>query len=583
MSELISKGLPPGKAVIEEGRKIGKGIEIGVSAFQRERGYSAMDWRRQNIKAGNVLFVAQMGLATVNEHVEATKELYSRCKEAGTDLGAMIVTSNWVNGLPRGDLRSKAPKGTSFTLDGPEDFAKIAQACPIMPLFADHMVGTPNSISNAVNSIKAGAPAMGTMSQYTWNYPYWHDDVGQVEATVKALGILSSKRKEDAAIGSYMGDGVSAGFIDHASEVGYCLLEQYIVEKLCGARYMTGLGGLISHIPSKMATWLASHEVLKAAVGPDDIVMVHVEGNTLEVSEDAQSNYGLVLADFLPYAILERKYKTGALYSAKPVMEAIRVPNVTEIADVVLACAAGLRKVPEFEEAKIFNETEINKLKRILVINGRKFFRNILKGLPELGVDIKDPLQILLAVRRLGGAKLEQMYHPGERDPNRYRGIVPFAPTDLFMMMRGISDITVDTIRTEKQDEAICGKKIVAGSTDTHEFGLLVLERVLKASGASVVNAGVDLDVEQILDAAYTAGTPYIAVSTHNGQCLEWGTRLVEESRRRRQPVTVFMGGVLNTIIDGISEPVDVKDQLSELGIKTCDDISAMFEHISKI
>ena len=583
MSELIPKGLPKGQQILEKGRKTGRAIEMGVSAFQRERGLTLSDWRRQNTGAGNVLFVAQMGLATIKEHVEAMKELYDRCKERGTDVGAMIVTSNWVNGLPRGDLRSKAPRGTSFILDGPEDFARVAQAAPIMPLFADNMVGTPNSVSNAVNALKAGAPGLGTMSQFTWNYPYWHDDVGQVTATVEALGILAGKREQGAGIGSYMGDGTSAGFIDHASEVGYCLLEQYIVEKLCGARYMTGLGGLISHIPSKMATWLASHEVLKAALGTDDIVMVHVEGNTIEVSEDAQSNYGLVLADFLPYAILERKYKTGAFYSAKPVMEAVRVPTLTEIADVVLACAAALRKAPEFEEAKIFNETEINKLKRVLVVNGRKFFRNILKGLPEMGVDINDPVQVLLAVRRLGGAKLEQLYHPGERDPKKYRGIVPFAPTDLIMMQQMITDWTVDAIRAEKLGDSISGKKIVAGSTDTHEFGLYVLEGVLTAFGASVVHAGVDQDAEQILDAAHKAGTPYIAVSTHNGQCLEWGTNLVEESRRRRQPVTVFMGGVLNTIVDGISEPVDVTDQLSALGIKTCEDINAMFKQIAGV
>jgi hypothetical protein len=583
MSELIPKGLPPGKAVIEEGRKIGKGIDIGISAFQRERGCTLTEWRQAQTKAGNVQFVAQMGLANVEEQVAATKELYERCKTRGTDVGVMIVTSNWVNGLPHGDLRSKAPKGTSFILDGPEDFARVAQAAPILPLFADNMVGTPNSVSNVINALKAGAPGVGTMSQYTWNYPYWHDDVGQVVATVKALGILASKRVEGAGIGSYMGDGTSAGFIDHASEVGYCLLEQYIVEKLCGARYMTGLGGLISHIPSKMATWLAVNDVLREALGTDDIVMVHVEGNTLEVSEDAQSNFGLVLADFLPYAILERKYKTGAFYSAKPVMEAVRVPTVTEIADVVLACAAGLRKVPEFEAARIFNETEINKLKRILVSNGKKFFRNILKGLPEMGIDINDPVQVLLAVRRLGGAKLEQLYHPGERDPHKYRGIVPFAPTDLIMMQQMITDWTVDAIRAEKIGDAISGKKIVAGSTDTHEFGLFVLEGVMNAFGARVVDAGVDLDAEQILEVAHKEGTPYIAVSTHNGQCLEWGTRLMEESRRRNQPVTVFMGGVLNTIVDGISEPVNVTDKLAALGIRPCDDVGALFKEIAKV
>jgi methylmalonyl-CoA mutase cobalamin-binding subunit len=582
MSELIPNGLQKGKDVIEEGKKIGSTFEMGISAFQRERGCSLLDWRRLETQKGNVLFVAQMGLATVQEQVEATKELYDRCKNRGVDVGVMIVTSNWVNGLPP-DLRSKAPKGTSFILEGPEDFARIAQIAPIMPLFADNMCGTPNSVSNTMNALKAGAPGLGTMSQFTWNYPYWHDDVQQVVETVKAIGIIASKRKDGAGLGSYVGDGTSAGFIDHASEVGYCLLEQYVVEKLCGARYSAGLGGLISHIPSKMATWLAVNDVLKEAIQTDEIVLVHVEGNTLEVTEDAESNYGLVLADFLPYAILERKYRTGAFYSAKPVMEAIRVPTVNEIADVILACAAGLRKVPEFEEARTFDETEILKLKATLVSNGKKFFQNIMKGLPEMGVDINDPVQVLLAVRRLGGARLEQMYHPVERDQSRYRGISPLAATDLINMQQMITDFTVEAVRSEKLGDAVSGKKIVTASTDTHEFALYVLDGVLNAFKAKVVDAGVDLDAEQVLDAAFKEGTPYIAVSTHNGQCLEWGTRLTEEAKRRQQQVTVFMGGVLNTIVEEVSEPIDVTDKLTALGIKPCSDVVDLFKEIVKV
>ena len=46
------------------------------------------------------------------------------------------------------------------------------------------------------------------------------------------------------------------------------------------------------------------------------------------------------------------------------------------------------------------------------------FFRGILAGLSERGVDVKDPLQVLLAVRRIGAPALEATFHPGERDPS---------------------------------------------------------------------------------------------------------------------------------------------------------------------
>ncbi|TSA54105.1 MAG: hypothetical protein D4R38_02885 [Dehalococcoidia bacterium] len=290
MSELIPKGIRKGKDVVTEGKKIGNTFEIGVSAFQKERGCTLSELREAERQKGNVLLLPQMGLSTVQEQVEAMRELYETCKKRGVDASMMIITSNMLNGLPP-ELRANAPKGTSFVLDGPEDFERIAQAAPILPLFADHMVGTPNSVSNVINALKAGAPGIGTMSQYSWNYPYWHDDVGQVVETVKALGILASKRKAGAGIGSYVGDGTSASFIDHASEVGYCLFEQYVVETLCGAKFTTGLGGLISHIPSKMATWLAVNDVMTEALNTKEIILNHMEGNTLEVTEDAESNW----------------------------------------------------------------------------------------------------------------------------------------------------------------------------------------------------------------------------------------------------------------------------------------------------
>jgi len=534
MSELIPKDLPKGKDLIEEGKKIGASLEIATSGYERERKRDFFQWRIEEAKKGSINFFPQMGLSTVDEQVEATKKLYEEFQKRGIDINIMLVTSSTVNGLPP-DLREKAPKGTSFILKELEDFKRIIQASPVMPLFGDNMVGTPNSVNNAKNILSAGGLAMGTLSQFTWDYPYWDDDVGQVSETVKALGIIASKYDIGSSLGSYVGDGTSSSFLDHASEVGYCLLEQYVVEELCGARYAISLGGLMSNIPAKMATWLAINDALRKGVVP---VIAHIEGNTIEPGEDCAANYGLVLADFIPYALIERKYKTGAIYIPKPVTEALQVPTLEEIIDVAAACSASLPRVYEIEEAGLFDDSEIIKLKNVLIGNGKKFFQNILKGLAaDWGVDVKDPVHVLLAVRRLGGAKLES-----------------------------------ETIRTEKLGDAIKDKKIVIGSTDTHEFGLYVLDKVFNAFGAKVLNAGVDLDAEEVLDLASKEGTPFIAMSTHNGQCFDWGKRFVEVAKSRKQDAKLFMGGVLNAILEGAAEPVDVKDKLSALGIVPCND-----------
>lgn len=579
MSELIPEDLPKGKELVEEGKKIGASLEIATSGYERERKRDFFQWRIDEAKKGSINFFPQMGLSTVDEQVEATKKLYEEFQKRGIDINIMLVTSSTVNGLPP-DLREKAPKGTSFILNELEDFKRIIQASPAMPLFGDNMVGTPNSVNNAKNILSAGGLAMGTLSQFTWDYPYWDDDVGQVVETVKALGIIASKYDIGSSIGSYVGDGTSSSFLDHASEVGYCLLEQYVVEELCGARYAISLGGLMSNIPAKMATWLAINDALRKGEVP---VIAHIEGNTIEPGEDCAANYGLVLSDFMPYALIERKYKTGAIYTAKPVTEALQVPTLEEIIDVAAACAASLPRVNEIEEAGLFDDTEIIKLKNVLMDNGKKFFKNILKGLADdWGVNVKDPVQVLLAVRRLKGAKLEELYHPGKRDSSRYRGIVPYSMTDLIQMMDPFVEFSSETIRAEKLGDAIKDKKIVVGSADTHEFGLYVLDKVLNAFGAKVLNAGVDLDAEEVLDLASDEGTPFVAMSTHNGQCLDWGKRFVETAKSRNQEAKLFMGGVLNAILEGAAEPVDVKDKLSALGIVPCNDAVDIAKELAK-
>jgi len=568
MEELIPKGLPKGMDLVEEGKKIGETIRIGTTAFEKERNMSFEEWWLNETVEGNIKLFPQMGLRTIDEHVEATGKLYEECRKRGLDFGAMYVTSSVVNGLPD-DVRGKAPRGTSFIYESPEDYKRIMQAAPIFVAFADHVVGCPNSVENATNALNAGGVAMGTFSQFSWKYPCWDDDVGQIAETLKAVGILASKRDNFANLGSYIGDGVAGSFLDHASDVGYALLEQYIVDKLCGAAYNASVGGLIGHLPSKLATWLAIFEAGKAE--SFDPVVGHYEGNTVDVTEDTAANWGILLGDFIPFAVMERRYRTGAFYNPKPVTEALRVPTLDEIIDAAVACNAAMPRVLEIEEAGIFDDTEILKLRDVLVENGRKFFENILKGLPDMGVDIQDPLQIMLAITRLGGGKLEEMFHPGERDSSRYRGFVPFAVTDLFKKSDPLANTYIETARDEGLGGAVEGRKIIVGSADTHEFGLYVLSRVVNEVGGKAVSGGVELDPEQVLDLASKEGTPYIAISIHNGQCVGWGEQLMREAMRRNQEIQVFMGGTLNTMEESCTEPVDATEKLIELGITPCE------------
>ena len=574
MSELIPKGIPKGKDLLREGVELGNTFAVGKSAFLRYRGIDREDdWKRKQAEAGRIQWDLLLGLSTFDEQVEALGHLWEWGKTRGIEIDRVGHIGSMLNGLPP-EMRRGVPRPTSFLMEHPDDAVRLAQAAPVQSHTDDHAMGSPNAVENVMNWLKAGCCTVGNIGQHVWDYPYWRKDVEQEIQTVKALGMMASKRDSGAIVGSYVGDGIPSQFLDHASEVGYMMLERYIVDDLCGAAYAVGTGGVHAHIPAKLATWLALFDVLRSK---DHCPVLWLEGNTLEPTEDFAANYALVVAEFIPFAILERKYKTGTAYRPKPVTECVRVPTLTEILDVLAVCDASLKKVREFEETNLIDDRWIAEKSSLLAEEGREFFANCLKALSDMGVDIKDPLQLLLAVRRLGGAKLEELAHPGPREPERFRGIVPFLQTDLFKKPLEELDKAVTLIKAERLGDGVRDKKIIIGSTDTHEFGLFVLERVLRSFGATVINGGVDLEAEAVLDLASRESTPYVSMSTHNGLCLEWGERLFFEAKRRNQRVRLFMGGILNTVLEDNPEPVDVSDRLRDLGITPCKKVVDLF------
>ncbi|GAG59598.1 unnamed protein product, partial [marine sediment metagenome] len=337
---------------------------------------------------------------------------------------------------------------------------------------------------------------------------------------------------------------------------GYARFEKYIVDELCGAKYSTGFGGLTSNIPVKIATWLALHDILKA----DHPGVTFVYGNTIDVTEHAGSNYAVCTAELIPFIVTEQIYKTGAAMLLVPAEEKTKVPNKEEIKDIFMVGEIAKAKAKDYE--KMLDFSYINEMRSLLVDKGNQFYENIKRGLPELGVDITDPVQTTLALRRLGAAKLEQLFHPGERDSSLPNGISPFVPTELMRMSVEAKDNALKEVYAEQLADVVRGRKIVVGSTDWHAFALYVISSVFEELGAKVINGGVDLDPEEVLELAAEAATPYIIMTTHNGSCLDYGTHLMEVAKQRNQQVEVFMGGRLNAIVEGSTEPIDVSDRL---------------------
>jgi len=584
MSELFKERLPDGRKILEEGISIGRDLEAGVSKFCVERGVkSESEWKQKQAEKGNIQWNVEMGLSTAGEQAEALEYLWDWGEESGIVIDRCLSISNMVNGVPL-ELREKVPKGTSFELRDPEDWATISQAAPIAVFFADHHIGSPNSVYNTVNAVKAGANTVGALSQYTWTYPYCDDDVAQIVETVKALGILATKKDDGIMHESSIGDGMSGQLMDRASEIGYMLLEQYVVEELCGADYCAGLGYLMSDIPSKMATWLALHDCLKANHrGKDHNHVSFIQGNTLEPTEAINTNYALTVSEFIPFAVLERLNKTGIAYMADPAAECVRVPTLEEIIEVFTVCDVALRKSREYEQASMFDFSEVERMRKTLANAGTQFFQNILRGLSELKVDIRDPLQVLLAVRRLGANRLETDYHPGERDASLPRGIVPDIPVDLIKKPMKEKDELLKAIHAEGLGERLRGVRILVASGDSHEYGTFVLMAILNSLGAHVINGGIELVPEKALEILNREKTPYLAISIHNGQGLDWGERFIDLARSNRSDTKVFMGGRLNTILEGDTEPSDISEKLRAIGIIPCQEIATMVSELESL
>ena len=575
MSELIPKGLPKGKDVIQEGRNIGKTIEVGVSAFCREKNVrSITDYKQMRAEKGLITWHMIMGLPSVGEQVEALKDIYQWGKETGIEIDIGQIIPDTRMGLPP-EMWDKAPKGSSFMLEEPEDWVRIAQAAPIQLVCADSHIGSPASVRNTANAVRAGTGYVGSFAQFIYTYPYWRDDVAQVVEVIKAVGILAEKRKDNIIAHSYTGSGIPGLLMDCASRVGYARLEKYIVDELCGAKYSIGFGGLASNIPVKIATWLALHDILKS----DHPGVTFIYGNTIDVTEHAGSNYAVYTAELIPLILTEQIYKTGAAMLLIPVKEMVRVPTKDEIKDIFTVGNVAQVKAKDYQ--KMLDFSYVNEMRSLLVDKGNQFYENIKRGLPELGVDIADPVQITLALRRLGAAKLEELFHPGKRDSSLPNGISPFVPTELMRMSVNSRDEALKKIYSEQLADVIRGRKIVVASTDWHAFALYVISSIFENLGVKVINGGVDLDPEEILDLASEAATPYIVMTTHNGLCLDYGTHLMEVAKQRNQQVEVFMGGRLNAIVEGSTEPIDVSDRLIKLGISPCKEMSEVIKKIA--
>lgn len=552
---------PDGRELVEEGKAMGSRLQAGRSRFIKESGgkYGChADYHNECRREGKILWMILMGLATLDEQVESIKKIYEYSQRTGLGVDIVQCIPSGVVALPK-ELWDKVPATTSYTMSGLADYQRQFDAAPLELTFGDHHVVTPNCLETTQHAIVAGSPRIGEFSQFTWGHPGFDDDLGRYSDMVRSIGMIASKREEKISVETYLDDGFPAYFIDCMSYIAYALLEHYIVEDLCGARYSISYGGLLSDIDTRMGLALAMHELFNTE---EFTSLSYINSSTnMQWDHDIDANYGFSSQEFLFEILCEKKYHMGLGINPVSITEKVRVPTLQELLNI-FSCGKRVEEKAE-EWLPFMNFEPLEHMRDVMVREGRKMFENAMAAFREAGIDTEDPLEMILVLKKFNPVKFEQMFHT-----NVQNGVViPFYPTVLGRQTADMTQDVIEQLEAAGMKGKLDGVKVLVASGDAHTYGLLLVESVLTAMGATVVNGGVDMDPVDLLDMAEEEGIRYVGVSVHNGQALGYGKQLVELQRGRDRDHWFFMGGKMNAILPGHTEPIDVDDKLREMGI----------------
>lgn len=131
---------------------------------------------------------------------------------------------------------------------------------------------------------------------------------------------------------------------------------------------------------------------------------------------------------------------------------------------------------------------------------------------------------------------------------------------------------------TSEADRALvagAGLRALVATTDVHEHGKGLVERLFEGLGVTPLDGGVSCDPDDLAETARQTGADLIALSTYNGVALSFMAALKRELEDRGLAIPVLVGGRLNQIPESsnTSLPVEVGDELAALGAIVCREV----------
>jgi len=287
-------------------------------------------------------------------------------------------------------------------------------------------------------------------------------------------------------------------------------------------------------------------------------------GDTISFTVDFARNRGLV-AEYLLWDIMAQlECPTGHAVLPLPVTEAVRVASAEELAEAqssghrIEESARRFLPYVDFSASRSF----ANKITSL----GKTVFSNSLSGLKQAGVNTNDPLQMIYVLKKLGPLIFEDMFGVGEIDADHQDSRKPVVPTDVYTMSLEYIEKFRPIFLEPALKNKVKGRRILIASSDVHEYALLLINQLLAEAGAEMINLGAEKNPDQVAEQASLKEVEAILISTHNGMALEYAKRLKDELEKQNVKIPVLMGGVLNQKVEDKILPVDVTENIREIG-----------------
>ena len=571
--------LPRGVELLAAGRARARSVQIGRCSFLDHHGVaSEIEYKQRYAAAGEIMLHAQIGYRDPTKSRRAWVEIAEATEREGRRVDRYGICLDWSMGYPR-NRRAKMPRGTGLILETPDDFVALTAEAPVAPHFGDFVIGTPAAVENTEAALHAGATTIGNLGQYfTFRMPREDDDLETTAASLEALALCAAQ-PVPVLIHSNLDDGFAALFTDLACAYGAVLLERYLVEDLIGGH----IGHCYGHTFSQPLTRLA---FLRALARGRETPGTMIYGNTTVFREGASDtvNYAALASYLLVDAAGQALLPSGHAIHPVPVSEAERIPDIEEVVAAQLFALRSVERSAAF--ASVIDIAAADAVAERIVGGGLRFKERVLSGLEQRGFDCRDPFELLLALRRIGAKRLEEHFGPGAETAEQPRGRTPLVEAPSIAELSARAGEFVAAL-SEDSREALrdSGLRLAVVASDVHEYGKILVEAAATRCGLGIVDGGTHSEPAALADLLQREACDALAISTYNGVARDYLAAVRGELEARGLHLPVYIGGKLNQIPEdsNSSLPVDVTEELRNLGAVPCRGVGEMLEALAEI